>query len=419
MKIGKALCLLAMFPLAAQAQWAGTTELGLLAHYSKLDDDVLLGKTSVGVGGRLGFFALRYLSLEAEYSLGTIDDNVRDVSHWRVFRGFVNGHLTLSARSRLIVGAGYKHDTWANDTTKNEFEDGFTMNAGLRFCFGDAWSFRPDVVFDKNPSPNFQRPTTETSRHFSFRVGISRFLGRGHSSCRAASEIAGAAAPPPAAVPPAAPPTPPAAPAPTATLTASPTSIMAGQSSTLTWSSTNATRCTAPWTTSTATSGTQSVSPTSTTSYTITCTGNGGSVASSANVAVAMAAPPPPPPAAQPPTQQPPREVFRLEGVFFDFDKSIIKPEGRIKLDSAVTILNRYPDMRVEIQGHTDSVGTEQYNIGLSNRRANSVKDYLMSKGIAESRLQTRGFGETSPATSNDTAAGRALNRRVILIEIR
>jgi outer membrane protein OmpA-like peptidoglycan-associated protein len=142
-------------------------------------------------------------------------------------------------------------------------------------------------------------------------------------------------------------------------------------------------------------------------------------VASSANVAVAMAAPPPPPPAAQPPTQQPPREVFRLEGVFFDFDKSIIKPEGRIKLDSAVTILNRYPDMRVEIQGHTDSVGTEQYNIGLSNRRANSVKDYLMSKGIAESRLQTRGFGETSPATSNDTAAGRALNRRVILIEIR
>ena len=131
-----------------------------------------------------------------------------------------------------------------------------------------------------------------------------------------------------------------------------------------------------------------------------------------------MAAPPVTPPV-QPPTQQPPREVFRLEGVFFDFDKSVIKPEGRVKLDSAVTILNRYPDMRVEIQGHTDSIATEQYNIGLSNRRANSVKDYLMSKGIAASRLTTRGFGETSPAADNGTAAGRALNRRVILIEIR
>jgi outer membrane protein OmpA-like peptidoglycan-associated protein len=420
MRIGKALCLLAMMPLAAQAQWAGTTELGILAHYSKLDDDVLLGKTSVGVGGRLGFFALRYLSLEAEYSLGTLDDNLRDASHWRVFRGFVNGHLTLGARSRLIVGAGYKHDTWAGDTTANEYEDGFTMNAGLRFCFGNAWSFRPDVVYDKNPSPNFQSPTTETSRHFSFRVGISRFFGRGHGSCRDASEITDSRpTPPPAAVPP--PVTPPPAPAPTATLSASPTSIMAGQSSTLTWSSTNATRCTAPWTTSTATSGTQSVSPTATTAYTITCTGNGGTQSASANVSVAMAAPPPTPPTppVQPPTQQPPREVFRLEGVFFDFDKSIIKPEGRVKLDSAVTILNRFADMRVEIQGHTDSIGTEQYNVGLSNRRANAVKEYLMSKGIGESRLTTRGFGETSPATSNETAAGRALNRRVILIEVR
>lgn len=127
----------------------------------------------------------------------------------------------------------------------------------------------------------------------------------------------------------------------------------------------------------------------------------------------------PPPAAAAPPTQQPPREVFRLEGVFFDFDKSVIKPEGRVKLDSAVKILNRYPDMKVEIQGHTDSIATEQYNIGLSNRRANSVKEYLISKGISASRLTTRGFGETSPAADNGTAAGRALNRRVVLIEVR
>jgi outer membrane protein OmpA-like peptidoglycan-associated protein len=411
MRIGKALCLLALLPAALLAQRAGTTELGVFGHYSKLDDDVLLGKTSVGVGGRLGFFALRYIGLEAEYSYGTLDDNIRGATSWRVFRGFVNGHITTSARTRLILGAGYKHDTWNNDSTKNEFEDGFTAAAGLRFCFGDAWSLRPDIVYDKNPSPNFQRPTTETSRHFAFRVGISRFLGRGHGTCRAASDIVDSRPMPAAPVTP-----PPSMPAATATLSASPTSIMAGGSSTLTWSSMNATSCTAPWTTSTATSGTQSVSPTSTTTYTITCTGSGGSGSGSATVSVAMPAPPVP---VQPPAQQPPREVFRLEGVFFDFDKSDIKPEGRVKLDSAVTILNRFPDMRVEIQGHTDSIATEQYNIGLSNRRANSVKAYLMSKGIAESRLMTRGFGETSPAADNGTAAGRALNRRVILIEIR
>lgn len=418
MRIRKALCLLALIPAALQAQRAGTTELGVFGFYSKLDDDVLLGKTSVGVGGRLGFFALRYIGLEAEYSLGTLDDNLRGADSWRVFRGFVNWHITTSAKTRLILGAGYKHDTWADDTTKNEFEDGFTAMASMRFCFGSAWSIRPDFVFDKNPSPNFQRPTTEQSRHFTFRIGLSRFMGRGHGTCRAASEIVDNRPIPAAPVTPP-PPVTPVVPAPSVSLSASPTSIMAGQSSTLTWSSTNATRCTAPWTTSTATSGTQSVSPTSTTNYTVTCTGSGGSGQASASVSVAMPAPPPTPVPVQPPTQQPPREVFRLEGVFFDFDKSVIKPEGRVKLDSAVTILNRFSDMRVEIQGHTDSIATEQYNIGLSNRRANAVKDYLMSKGIAASRLTTRGLGETSPAADNGTAAGRALNRRVILIEIR
>jgi len=225
-------------------------------------------------------------------------------------------------------------------------------------------------------------------------------------------------APPPAAPRPAAPPVqvpPPvvAAPAPTANLTASPTSITAGSSAMLIWSSTNATRCSAPWTSLTTSAGSQSVSPTSTTSYTITCTGAGGSVSAPVTVSVTPA------PAAVPPPAQPQREIYRLDGVFFDFDKSVIKPEGRVKLDSAVTILNRFADMRVEIQGHTDSIATDAYNQALSERRAMAVRDYLVSRGIAGSRLTMRGFGETQPQADNGTDAGRALNRRVILIEVR
>jgi OOP family OmpA-OmpF porin len=124
-------------------------------------------------------------------------------------------------------------------------------------------------------------------------------------------------------------------------------------------------------------------------------------------------------PATPPPAAAPPREIFRLEGVFFDFDRSTIKPEGRVKLDSAVTILNRYADLRVEIQGHTDSIGTNGYNDGLSMRRANAVREYLTSRGIAASRLTTRGFGETTPIADNGTDAGRAQNRRDMLVEIR
>ncbi len=82
-------------------------------------------------------------------------------------------------------------------------------------------------------------------------------------------------------------------------------------------------------------------------------------------------------------------------------------------------MLNRYADMRVEIQGHTDAIGTETYNQGLSERRAVAVREYLISKGINASRLTTKGFGELQPTASNDNAAGRALNRRAILIEIR
>lgn len=104
-----------------------------------------------------------------------------------------------------------------------------------------------------------------------------------------------------------------------------------------------------------------------------------------------------------------------LRGIQFDLDKYNIKPEYQPILDEAVSQLKAKPDVKVVINGHTDSSGTSQYNQKLSERRAMSVLDYFVSKGISESRLRAVGHGFDSPIADNQTADGRALNRRVEL----
>jgi iron complex outermembrane receptor protein len=108
--------------------------------------------------------------------------------------------------------------------------------------------------------------------------------------------------------------------------------------------------------------------------------------------------------------------VISLEGVHFDFDKATLRPDAIAILDKAVGLLKSQERVVVEVAGHTDSVGSEEYNQGLSERRAISVKDYLESQGITATRLTARGYGEAQPVASNDTDEGRALNRRVELI---
>jgi OOP family OmpA-OmpF porin len=128
---------------------------------------------------------------------------------------------------------------------------------------------------------------------------------------------------------------------------------------------------------------------------------------------VAVPAPPPPPP--PPPAPQPPAatKVTYAADAFFDFDKAVLKPEGKAKLDDLV---NKVKDINLEViiaVGHTDSVGSDTYNQKLSVRRAEAVKAYLVSKGIEKNRVYTEGKGEKQPVADNRTAAGRAKNRRV------
>ncbi|MBW7935497.1 MAG: OmpA family protein, partial [Gemmatimonadaceae bacterium] len=113
-----------------------------------------------------------------------------------------------------------------------------------------------------------------------------------------------------------------------------------------------------------------------------------------------------------------PREIFRLTGVYFDFDKSNLKQAGKDTLEAAVKYLNANPGAKVEIQGHTDSIGTDEYNRSLSDRRATTVMKYLRDRGIDASRMTIKGYGESDPVADNGTKEGRALNRRVVIIEL-
>lgn len=106
-------------------------------------------------------------------------------------------------------------------------------------------------------------------------------------------------------------------------------------------------------------------------------------------------------------------QVFRLNNVFFDFDKWDLRPESFVELDRVVKLLNDHPSMEIELSAHTDSFGSDDYNFKLSDNRARSCMEYILSKGIAANRVTSQGYGESKPVVENDTPENRQLNRRV------
>jgi len=106
-------------------------------------------------------------------------------------------------------------------------------------------------------------------------------------------------------------------------------------------------------------------------------------------------------------------QVVRLNNVFFDFDKWDLRPESFVELDRVVTLLKDNPAIEIEMSAHTDSRGSDDYNFKLSDNRARSVMEYILSKGIATTRIKSQGYGETKPVAPNDTDENRQLNRRV------
>ena len=99
--------------------------------------------------------------------------------------------------------------------------------------------------------------------------------------------------------------------------------------------------------------------------------------------------------------------------VTFDTNSTVVRPGLQSELDRVAGVMNQYPNTLVRVEGHTDSKGSDEYNMDLSNRRAFAVKNLVAQRGIADSRLDVVGYGETMPVATNDTAAGRQKNRRV------
>ena len=195
-------------------------------------------------------------------------------------------------------------------------------------------------------------------------------------------------------------------PAPAVSFSAAPASVKQGQCATLTWSSTNASNVSIdPGVGKVDPSGSKQVCPASTTQYTISVAGEGGSRTAATTVSVTALAP---------------KAIIFGEAALFEFDKSDLKPEGKEKISEyrelAKEELSRAN--KVIITGYTDNVGAPDYNSTLSLKRAEAVRDYLISLGADPTKFEVSGAGEAKPIADNSTEEGRAKNRRVEVLVI-
>ena len=136
------------------------------------------------------------------------------------------------------------------------------------------------------------------------------------------------------------------------------------------------------------------------------------------DIYVALENPPPPPASLENALLKDKKYTFSA-GLLFDSGKAELRPEAGAELDSLVIFLQKFPKVQLGISGHTDDVGTDEYNLDLSERRAKSVQSFLEMKGIPMNRIRSRGFGESRPVADNTTEAGRQGNRRVECIVLK
>lgn len=212
--------------------------------------------------------------------------------------------------------------------------------------------------------------------------------------------------------PPPPPPPPPAPAAPTASLTASPASVDKGQSSTLTWQTSNATDVSIDsGVGAVQPNASQSVSPSETTTYTLTAKGAGGSQTATATVTV-NAPPPPAPPPVQPSMTD--EELFgqNIKDIYFDYDKSDIRTEDQSSIQADASFLQQHANISFTIEGHCDERGSTEYNLALGDKRAAAVKNALVAAGVSADRIKTVSLGKEKPFCTESNEACWQQNRR-------
>ena len=229
------------------------------------------------------------------------------------------------------------------------------------------------------------------------------------------------------------PPPPPPPPAPTApetvarvdrpvinSFTAEPSSIERGQSSTLSWSITNATDMSINQQIGAVQSqGQRQVFPTSTTTYTLTARGPGGNDSRSVTVSVSSPPPPPPPPTNTPRLSSPDILAQQSQDAFFDYDKSDIRPDARDALTHDAGLLKQIfaqdPNFTVVVEGHCDERGSAEYNLALGDRRSGAAKDFMVQLGVPGDRIKTISYGKERPQCTEATEDCWQKNRRAHL----
>jgi len=212
------------------------------------------------------------------------------------------------------------------------------------------------------------------------------------------------AAPPP-------PPPPPPPPAPTASISVSPDSIQTGQSATLTWQTSNATDVSIDGIGAVQPNGSQSVSPTDSTTYHLVAKGSGGSQEATARLTVTQPPPPPPPPPAPTVSDE---DLFsqNIKDVYFDYDKSDIRADQQSSLQADAQFLGQHTSINFTIEGHCDERGSTDYNLALGDKRANAVKDALTAAGVSAGRIKTISYGKEKPFCTESNEACWQQNRR-------
>ena len=212
--------------------------------------------------------------------------------------------------------------------------------------------------------------------------------------------------PPPVKAPEQAPP--PAPSKPSVSLQASPTSINKGDSTTLSWTSTDATQLTiSPDVGAVTAQGSTKVSPSDSTTYTITASGPGGSADSSARVTVST----PPPPQQQETINYDKLFLQEVKDAYFDFNKADIRADAREALAKTADFLRKYPQIKATIEGRCDERGSTEYNLVLGDRRATAVKNYLVQLGISADRLNTTSLGKEKQFCTESNEACWQSNR--------
>lgn len=362
--------------------------------------------TNLIYGVRAGYNFTKNFGVEALFDyVNTDSPGKKDISMYR-YGGELLYHFFPDNAFVPYLAAGYSGLNFDASGWDKRTKGAFDFGAGAKYFLNDNFALRADIrgIWYKleNPFGDY------TNSNLEYTLGAYVPFGGAKPAAKPV-EPPPAPAPAPAIVEPPAP-APPAAP--TAALTATPVMIDKGQTATLNWKSQNASGCEIqPGIGPVPPQGARVIAPESSTTYNLYCSGTGGTATSAAGVTVVVPAPPAPvkPKAAERFCDRP--SVVVVE---FDTDKSDIKTKYDSDLKNLGTFLREWPKAKGEISGHTDNVGSDAYNLKLSQRRADSVKKYLKEKfNIAPERLTTKGYGESRPVAGNKTKAGRQQNRRI------